>query len=135
MKNKKAKQLGMNPSTASHRLVKDTMWRLIGASGMNQCYRCGVEMTRETFSIEHKEAWLDSEDPLGLYFDQSNIAFSHLRCNIQDSRTRPAAVCGTQTKYNKYGCRCDPCKQAKSKDRAKTYTKEGRQDRYRRTGK
>jgi len=66
--NKKKEQLGMNPSTASGRLVKDILWNYIVSSGHDECYRCGSCMTREDFSIEHKVPWLDSEDPVGLYF-------------------------------------------------------------------
>ena len=43
-------------------------------------------MDRETFSIEHKTPWLDSGDPIGLYFDLDNISFSHLSCNCRASR-------------------------------------------------
>ena len=80
---KKADQLGMNPGTASGRLVKDLLWSLID----KKCYRCGKEMTRETFSIDHVVPWLDSEDPLGLYFDLHNVSFSHRFCNVSASRT------------------------------------------------
>jgi len=78
-KSKKALALGMNPSTASHRLVKDILWSKIENE---LCYRCNKPMTRDTFSIEHKEAWLSSDDPLKSFFDLENITFSHLLCNI-----------------------------------------------------
>ena len=83
---KKKIQLGMNPSTASHRLVKDVLWKLIQDTGQSNCCKCGEPMSRETFSIEHVIPWLDSEDPVGLYFDLDNISFSHLKCNIADGR-------------------------------------------------
>lgn len=84
-KEKKAKQLGMNPSTASGRLLRDLLFKFVTEAGC-KCYRCGGVLTRGTFSIEHKEPWLDSEDPQGLFFDLSNIAFSHLSCNVKASR-------------------------------------------------
>lgn len=131
---KKQQQLGMNPSTASNRLVKDTLWRLVVQAGQNVCYRCSQPMTRETFSIEHKEAWLDSDDPLGLYFDQENISFSHLNCNIKDSRSgRTQSGCGTEAQYDR-GCRCDLCGIAKSTKRSERYSSDGRKARYRATG-
>lgn len=132
---KKQQQLGMNPSTAANRLVKDVLYSLVVKTGQNNCYHCGFPMSRETFSIEHKEAWLDSEDPLKLFFDLDNISFSHHSCNIKAGRKPAEAVCGTAARYNKYGCRCEPCKEARSVDRAKTYTKERRQATYQRTGK
>lgn len=87
MSDKKTKQLGMNPSTASHRLVKDLLWKLVQDTGQSSCCKCGELMSRETFSIEHITPWLDSDDPVGLYFDLGNISFSHLRCNRADART------------------------------------------------
>lgn len=132
---KKQQQLGMNPSTASHRLVKDTLWRLVVQAGEDTCYRCGEFMTRETFSIEHKEAWLDSSDPTGLYFDQDNISFSHLSCNIKESRNGPKIKfgCGTKQAYDR-GCRCEPCKEAKSVYRTEIYCPAQRNKRYVVTG-
>lgn len=112
MSDKKKMQLGMNPSTASHRLVKDVLWSLIVKTDQHDCCKCGEPMSRETFSIEHIEPWLDSEDPVGLYFDIENIGFSHLKCNIADAR-KEYVQCGTETKYNR-GCRCDPCRAARS---------------------
>ena len=73
-------QLGMNPSSAAHCLRMDTLFRLVQETG-HVCFRCGGPLTRDTFSLEHKRPWLDSEDPKGLFFDQSNIAFSHKSCN------------------------------------------------------
>ena len=86
---KKHMQLGMNPSTAQHRLLKDILWSLIVKTNSHICCKCGEVMTRETFSIEHLVPWLDSEDPIKLFFDLDNISFSHLSCNVKDSR-RPS---------------------------------------------
>jgi hypothetical protein len=132
---KKQKQLGMNPSTASHRLVKDLLWFFIYQNDQNTCYKCGEEMTRETFSIEHMEPWLDSEDPLGMYFDLTNIGFSHLSCNSGGRREgRQLKPCGTIAAYDR-GCRCEPCKKEKSAYKGSKYTTEYRQAQYKRTGK
>lgn len=83
---KKQQQLGMNPGTAQGRLVKDLLFKFVQLHHPN-CYRCGEAMTRETFSIEHKTPWLDSEDPVGLFFDLDNIDFSHHSCNVKAART------------------------------------------------
>lgn len=91
-KQKKTLQLGMNPSTASGRLVKDTLFRLAVEAG-HKCHHCGDELTRDTFSIEHINPWLDSENPVELYFDQDNIAFSHLTCNIKAGRRPTKGNC------------------------------------------
>ena len=133
MKDKKTEQLGMNPSTASHRLVKDILWALILQTGQGKCCKCGHQMTRETFSIEHKIPWLDSDNPKELYFDLNNISFSHLSCNVADSR-KPASKCGTINKYDKHGCRCEACKNVKREVQARYYTPERRKSIYARTG-
>lgn len=76
----------MNPSTAQNRLIKDILWSLILQTNQHICCKCDKEMTRETFSIEHVKPWLDSENPIKLFFDLNNISFSHLSCNISDAR-------------------------------------------------
>ena len=111
---KKQQQLGMNPSTASHRLTKDILFMFVENSGY-KCFRCGGSMSRETFSIEHIEDWLDSENPVELYFDLGNISFSHLKCNVKHSRQRgqkphdseedrKAANRANKIKYNRKVC-------------------------------
>ena len=85
IKAKRHDQLGMNASTASSRLVKDLLFMFLIKDG-HTCFQCGEELTRETFSIEHKEPWLDSEDPKKVFFDLNNIAFSHHSCNSSAGR-------------------------------------------------
>lgn len=124
MSDKKKMQLGMNPSTASHRLVKDVLWSLVSQTGQSACCKCGELMSRETFSIEHVTPWLDSDDPVGLYFDLTNISFSHLKCNIADSRgaKKHATEEDRRNAKNQW-----------HKDRP--YCPERRREQYQRTGK
>ena len=86
MKNKKADQLGMNPSTAAGRLRKDLLFHFAAMLGHTQCYRCQEKLTKDTFSIDHIEPWLDSDNPIELYFKLSNVAFSHHSCNCGAAR-------------------------------------------------
>lgn len=83
--NKKTKQLGMAIGTASHRLRMDLLWAFVCGADI-VCHRCGEEMTRETFSIDHKDDWLDSDDPVERFFDLKNISFSHFSCNYRAAR-------------------------------------------------
>lgn len=76
----------MNCSTAQNRLVKDLLYYYAVESQQVSCYHCKKPMTRENFSIEHIDPWLDSDDPIGNFFDLQNISFSHLSCNIKASR-------------------------------------------------
>lgn len=133
MSGKKKLQLGMNPSTASNRLVKDILWNFIVGAGKDYCFRCGEKMSRKDFSIEHKIPWLDSANPVELYFDINNISFSHIKCNVADRRQTVVAECGTYSKY-KTGCRCEACTQANTRYAASSYTKEKRQEKYKRSG-
>lgn len=122
----------MNPSTASGRLVKDLLWNFIKLNGQDTCSKCGEEMGRHDFSIEHITPWLDSEDPFGLFFDLENIAYSHLSCNV-GARRRELAKCGTRSAYIR-GCRCDLCRNANMIYQRASYSKENRQKRYKLKG-
>jgi hypothetical protein len=84
MKDKKIAQLGMDPATASHRLLKDLLFKLAIDAG-HKCHHCRGDLTRETLSIEHKQPWLDSDDPKSLFFDLENVAFSHKACNFRNA--------------------------------------------------
>jgi len=125
MNNKKNEQLGMNSGTAQHRLVKDTLFRLAVELG-HVCFRCGLPLVRETFTVEHKKPWLDSENPKELFFDQNNVAFSHAFCNFSAAR-----------KPNKYQTE-EKRRQARSRTQreynAREYTPEKRRERYLATG-
>ena len=54
-KDTKKAQLGMDPGTASNRLVKDILWNYIVKSEEDICYRCKLKLDRDNFSIEHIE--------------------------------------------------------------------------------
>ena len=83
---KYAEQIGMNVGTAQNRLVKDMLFKSLCALGQNSCHQCGEEMTRDTFSIEHKVPWRNAEDAKELFFNTDNISYSHLSCNAKAAR-------------------------------------------------
>ena len=117
-KDKKKEQLGMDCSTAANRLKKQIMFAYVKRCGDDECFRCGEKIESESeLSVEHKIPWLDSDDPKGLFFDFDNIAFSHLICNTKASRPpKPKPLKhGTMHAYNRRGCRCEPCRDAKIK--------------------
>lgn len=82
---KRSDQLGMNRNTALVKLNRDIIFNFVQKTG-EVCYRCSKPMTRDTFSVEHKEPWLDSDEPSKLFFDLDNIAFSHMSCNSSHTR-------------------------------------------------
>jgi len=116
--NNKDKQLGMNPGTASNRLLKQLLFSLGDRLGMQWCFQCASKIESvEDMSIEHKVPWLHSEDPVGLYFDLDNIAFSHKVCNYAASRPRKAKkFCPSPASYRR-GCRCEGCRKSNSEYR------------------
>jgi len=121
---KKSDQLGMAHGTANNRLRKSIMFKLVQDLELNSCFHCNEKIkTLDEFSIEHKIAWLDSDDPIGLFFDLENISFSHLHCNVSNSRQPLAGKIiskhGSMNRYDKWGCRCNRCKKTKSKRNAK----------------
>jgi len=128
-KEKRATQLGMNPSTAQHALKKQLMFSLAKKCSMDICFQCGLEIeTHEELSVEHKTPWLDSSNPKELFFDLDNIAFSHLECNVRAAR-RDVKPCGTSAAYQK-GCRCDSCRKANSTKASREYEPSYRRARY-----
>ena len=121
---KKNEQLGMPHGTASNRLKKTIMFELLKEAGKNICFQCGEYIENESdLSIEHKIPWLDSENPVDLFFDLGNVAFSHLSCNVSAARrptkgmitVKPHGTCG---RYQQ-GCRCGECTHAATVERRK----------------
>lgn len=88
----KKEQLGMDPGTASHRLLKDLLWKFVVETGNDFCHQCGAKMCRDSFSVEHITPWLHSESPLELFFDLNNISFSHKSCNYAAARKQVSPI-------------------------------------------
>jgi hypothetical protein len=123
---KKQQQLGMNPSTAAHRLRVDLLFQFAIQLGY-KCHHCDGELSRDTFSIEHKTAWIDAEDPKAMFFDLSNIGFSHLGCNSRNKR-HPHQIYFTEEE-RKAGAL------VKTREwKRKNYNAEARNIKYKRTG-
>tara|TARA_R110002110_G_scaffold69614_1_gene187509 strand:+ start:187 stop:573 length:387 start_codon:yes stop_codon:yes gene_type:complete len=126
IKEKKKKQLGMDPGTASHRLRKSILFSFAQKLGYCWCYQCATEIKDiDKFTIEHKEPWLDSDKPSETFFNLDNIAFSHDTCNYAAARYRKAKPCPSVNSY-RMGCRCGGCKKAKSEYRVKRKELNGR---------
>mgnify|MGYP002346281941 CR=1 FL=1 len=76
----------MSVSTARAKLVMDLLFHMVMTHTSGTCARCGELLTRSSFTIDHMDPWLDSEDPFSKYFDVSNVRYSHLSCNSKASR-------------------------------------------------
>lgn len=118
---RKSEQLGMPFGTAAQRLRKQVMFMLVREAKRDVCYRCDLPIESDKdLTIEHKDPWLDV-DP-DLFWDLSNIAFSHSWCNRphrnQGNRKPRKIDCGTRGAYRK-GCRCESCRAWKSSDNAR----------------
>ena len=89
MSEKKKFQLGMPIGTASGRLKKLLLFSMAQRLNETNCYRCGSAIqTPDEFTVDHKTDWLD-ENP-NLFWDLSNIAFSHAACNVRGSQLGPS---------------------------------------------
>jgi len=117
----------MSVSTAQSRLLRDILWSLVVETGRNYCCKCKEVMDRNTFSIEHIKPWLDSEDPVGLFYDLENISFSHLTCNI--SNARRVVV------YRKGQERDNRTKELNRLSKRRNYCPDKRREKYLLTGK
>ena len=88
----KSKALGVAHGTAANRLRKNILFSLVCRLALNECYQCGEEIISvDDLSIEHKEPWLQADDPVKSFFDLDNIAFSHLSCNVK-AGSRPTKI-------------------------------------------
>lgn len=107
---KKSKQLGIPIGKATHKLKKLILFNLVTNAKLNICYQCKlpIESDKE-LSIEHKIPYLDSDNPVHLFFDLDNIGFSHLKCNAGAARRKNGIKHPSQESYRR-GCHCDECK-------------------------
>ena len=110
-KNKDA-LLGMPHGTANNRLRKGIIFYLAGKANLLSCFRCGILIEQvKDLSIEHKNPWQQSNDPVKDFFDINNIAFSHLSCNCK-------ASVHVNKKIVKFGFRwCWKCQSEKPKNK------------------
>jgi len=84
----KARLLGMPHGTASSRLGKNVLLRVLQVAGLDFCYRCGEQIeSAADLSMDHIVPWQSAGDPKETFFDVENIAFSHLKCNIGAARS------------------------------------------------
>lgn len=126
---KKTDQLGQPHGTATAKLKKLILFDLLKRLNLSSCFQCGKPIDSITdLSIEHKEPWLDSEDPKAKFFDLDNIAFSHLSCNSSAGRT-------ANKKYFTVVAREAANRQNDKNYKLRNYTSEKRHAQYIRTGK
>jgi len=105
---KKNLQLGEPYGTANAKLRKSILFNLLKKHNENICFHCKKEIEKITdLSIEHKIPWLDSENPIELFYDLNNIEFSHLHCNCSVAR-KPYKILVKEGYL-----RCKNCKQQK----------------------
>lgn len=73
--------LGMAHGTASNRLRKMVLFDLLQRHGEDVCFKCSEKIENlDELSIEHKQPWEGVS--VELFWSLDNIAFSHLRCNL-----------------------------------------------------
>ena len=124
----KSDALGMPIGTASNRLRKMILFSLVCRFNLNTCYQCNGEiLSIDDLSIEHKEPWLQADDPVESFFNLDNIAFSHLSCNVA-AGSRPTKIYDTlsqkrHAKHIRTYAKLSP--EDRKKDRRRRYLKYG----------
>src|SRR4029077_9406118 len=82
-------QLGMSQGAAQNRLRKSILFSFAQRLKEDVCFKCGKQIKSvDELSIEHKLPWENRSAEL--FWDLSNIAFSHLECNRQHSSSKEA---------------------------------------------
>jgi hypothetical protein len=77
---RRAAVLGMHFSTASAKLKKSVLFSLVQETGRDICVVCDEAIqTEDDLTFEHIKPW-ESRD-INLFWDLSNIGFSHKKCN------------------------------------------------------
>lgn len=114
-------QIGLSVSTARNRLIKLLVSKMLDERG-EVCFRCGKPLNGD-WTIDHVENWLDSDDPVALFFDVENVAYSHHACNSRHTRN----YSGVEMTENER-------KRAWEKEN-RVYDPEKRRNQYLRTGK
>lgn len=72
----------MSYGSANHTLTTGLLYHYAKLAGATKCYRCDKEIENAgEFSKDHKVDWLHSGKPIELFFDLTNVAFSHKKCN------------------------------------------------------
>jgi len=93
--------LGMGFHKASYKLLRMILYDFLVQSNRTKCFRCKNEiMSVNELSIEHKEAWQSSSNPLEMFFDLANIAFSHRSCNSK-AAINPRKKYATREEYKR----------------------------------
>ena len=96
MDRNKSDKLGVPFGTASNRLHKQLLFKLVSDLNLNICFRCSLPIqTANTLTIDHKIDWLNSPNPQELFWSLDNIAFSHKTCNVPTSGRKIVGEIGT----------------------------------------
>jgi len=79
--------LGMDLGTASNRLKKQIFLQMAAELGRDLCLKCNLRIENaEDLSVDHIKPWRGADPKL--FWDLSNIAFSHRKCNKPDRPKR-----------------------------------------------
>lgn len=125
---KARESLGVSLSTANRRLQRAIIFNLLQQLGNDACYRCGKIISIEELSLDHIKDWRNSSEALDLFFDVSNIAFSHLSCNTSAANRggwNKGIITHGISGY-RLRCRCEICRTSYSLDRRRRYMRNGK---------
>lgn len=109
---RQAELLGMPASTASKRLKKTLFFNLLKKHSENICKVCALPIEKEEeLTVEHILPWENRSKEL--FFDVTNIAYSHLKCNTPH-KTRKGVISERRIDLPEGMSWCSRCEQFKS---------------------
>jgi len=74
---------GMSIDTARRKLVKNLLFEFMYHNNSNICFRCkNPILSPEDLAIEHVQDWVDNPE---LFWDLSNLTFSHINCDRRNA--------------------------------------------------
>jgi hypothetical protein len=72
-------QLGKHLSTAFDELTRDLLVNFVNKDGQ-VCHKCGKPVTRDNYTIAHKDKWMEQPFPKSYFFNLKNVCFNHKNC-------------------------------------------------------
>lgn len=113
---KRKKLLGMSYGTAKARLERLMLFSMAQKLGIDICYRCN-ELIKDVseLSIEHKDSWMFSDNPLESFMSLDNVSFSHSSCNSNAANKKRLP----HGKSKDRACKCEPCIKSRNEYNAK----------------
>lgn len=82
---RKRRALGRHHAGAQQSLIRALAFEYLYLMQNGKCWRCKEDLGKGAWHLDHKIAWLNSDDPKKNFYDIRNLAASHPECNMSHS--------------------------------------------------